>query len=66
MNWCNMNNLNLFEFRKTDDKIEKLADFIESKYKEKKFLNFIHEIKNKNIADDDVLSKTLRMTIHDF
>ena len=66
MNWCNMNNLNLFEFRKTDDKIEKLADFIESKHKEKKFLNFIQEIKKKNISDDDVLSKTLRMTIHDF
>jgi len=66
MNWCNMNNLNLFEFRKTNDKIKKLADFIENKYKEKKFLNFIREIKNKNIDDDDVLSKTLRMTIHDF
>lgn len=65
MNWCNMNNLNLFEFRKTDEKIEKLSKFIERKYREKKFLNFISKIKKENIKDD-LLSKTLRMTIYDF
>lgn len=65
MNWCDMNNLNLFEFRKTDEKIEKLSKFIERKHREKKFLNFISKIKKENIKDD-LLSKTLRMTIYDF
>jgi hypothetical protein len=65
LNWCREHNLNSFEFRKTPEKIIKMTEFIEKKYKGKKLLNMIEKI-NKLYFDNEFFNKTLRMTVHDF
>lgn len=45
--WCLENNMNLLDFHKTKKNIDKYILFIKSKYKNKKFINYIEE--NKKI-----------------
>ena len=68
LQWCDRNNINTLRFDLYDNNINKFFTFIESNYKNKKFLDnynkmrtFSHTNKEKNAYDP--LFKTMRMTI---
>ena len=78
LSWCDTNNTSLLQFKKTISNQKKFCDFIEKKYKSKKFiesitctevtLNRIKHFfgKNKHNQDLRYLLTNLRMTICEF
>ncbi len=45
--WCSENNVNILRFKKSEKSVNSLIDFIEERYKKKKFINLLSYFKNK-------------------
>ena len=75
IHWCDVNNLNLLQFKKTIGNQDKFCRFIEEKYKSSLFLKnvrcteiFLHKMKNhtnftKNKKDSLYILQNLRMSL---
>jgi len=70
--WCNKNNISLMQFKKTPGNIESLCNYVECKYKSKKFLDNVKciqrvysKLKKNSEVDENLyeLSNTMRMAI---
>ena len=63
--WCENNNKNTLNFKKTYLNLNNLMDFIQKKYKNKEFLNDLKKMENivKKNKTNKFLYETLRMTI---
>jgi len=59
--WTKQNNKNI-EFVKTDENLRSLATFIENKYKNSNFVEFMKTIANNNF---DYSNTTMRMSLHE-
>ena len=76
LSWCNNNNNNLYDFKKTNKNLFEFCQFIKNKYNDNKFLQNYYDIfkiflqnknKNKNKKNKKInyLMNNLRMTIYE-
>lgn len=72
LSWCNNNNNNLYDFKKTNKNLFEFCQFIKNKYNDDKFLQnydkinlFFIKNKNKNNKKINYLMNNLRMTIYE-
>jgi hypothetical protein len=74
LSWCDINNYNLYDFKKTNKNLLEFCKFIKNKYDDTIFLQNIHKIniffetyqnKNKNNKKINYLMNNLRMTIYE-
>jgi hypothetical protein len=73
LKWCDINNLSLLQFKKTNSNVDKFCDFIVKKHKTKNFTSNVkkaqeqlHDLdKNKQISSTNkqLLLNNLRMTL---
>lgn len=63
--WCNDNNLSLLDFYKSNTNIQKFINFIESKYKNKTFLNYINDNEDlfKKLNKKTNFYKSMKMSL---
>uniref|UniRef100_A0A6C0B276 Uncharacterized protein n=1 Tax=viral metagenome TaxID=1070528 RepID=A0A6C0B276_9ZZZZ len=59
--WCLLNNGSTLNFKKTEENIEKYAEFIQQHYQKQEFLDTIQTIQDFHIKK--TISNTLRMTV---
>ena len=68
LQWCNKNNSNLIQFKKTNANLDSFCKFIEENYKKKELLNEIENMENilSNInmkKQDKFIMNNMRMTV---